>query len=70
MEVFVYLSPALDRAVDLPVGSVAAVLAGLVVALVPLLLVVRHAASRLEAETAAPPLRVIEGGKELGRRAA
>ncbi len=70
MELFVYLTPALDRAVDLPVGSVAAVLAALVVALVPLMLVVRHAVGLGSAEAAAPRLRVIEGRKELGRRAA
>jgi hypothetical protein len=70
MELFVYLAPALDRAVDLPVGSVAAVLAALVVALVPLMLVVRHAVGFGSAEAAAPQLRVIEGRKELGRRAA
>jgi len=70
MELFVYLAPVLDRAVDVPVGTIGAVLAGLVVALVPLLLVVRHALDAAVGETATPPLRVIEGGKELGRRAA
>jgi hypothetical protein len=70
MEWFVYLAPAPNGVVDLPVGSVAAFLAALVVALVPLLLVVRNTFAVRAAEPVTPPLRVIEGGKELGRRAA
>jgi hypothetical protein len=70
MEWFVSLAPVPDGAVEFSVGSGAIALAAALVALTPLWLVLRRALGWNPVEHAAPQLRVIEGGKELKRRAA
>jgi hypothetical protein len=77
MEWFVWLAPAWNGAS--PTGAVPGAvqygtgllpLIGVVTALVPVLLVVRHAVRGRNRAVEAPRLRVLEGGKELRRRAA
>jgi hypothetical protein len=54
----------------LPYGTGLLLLVGVVTALVPVLLVVRQALRGRSGATEAPRLRVLEGGRELRRRAA
>jgi hypothetical protein len=70
MEWFVSLAPVPDGAVEFTVTNGAVAVAALLVALTPVWLVLRRALGWEPAEDAAPQLRVIEGGKELKRRAA
>ena len=69
MEWFVFAAP-VPGPVEFTVGgrAVFAVLAA--VALTPVVLAVRHALGLAGRSPEAPQLRVIEGGKELGRQAA
>jgi hypothetical protein len=61
----------IPAAVEFGVGNIIGVIALLLVALAPVLLVVLDAlGTGREPAEEAPPLRVIEGGKEPGRRAA
>ena len=69
MEWFVLLAAVPDGALEFSIGTVGTILA-LLVAIVPVLLVVRHARDFEEVTLEAPPLRVIEGGKDLRRHAA
>jgi hypothetical protein len=77
MEWFAWVAPVWNGA--LPTGAVVGAvqygtgllqLVGVVTALVPVLLVVRQAFRGRSGATEAPRLRVLEGGKELRRRAA
>ena len=69
MEWFVFAAP-VPGPVEFTVGgsAVFAVLAAVV--LTPVALAVRHALGFAERRPATSPLRVIDGGKELGRQAA
>jgi hypothetical protein len=69
MEWFVLPAPLPGGAVESDIG-VAVTLAALLVAVVPLLLVLRHTFGLEHVTRLTPPLRIIEGGKELRRRAA
>ncbi len=69
MEWFIYAAP-VPASVEFSVASGTAFLTMLVVALTPVVLAVRHALSGGATLPETPQLRVIEGGKELRRRAA
>ena len=70
MEWFVVLAPVFHGTVEFRVGGVAAVVATLLVAGVPALLMLRHTLGLESAVPSARQLRVIEGGKEPRRQAA
>ena len=69
MEYFIFGTP-FPGPVDFVVGSGATFAVFLAAALPPLILVVRHALGLTPAAKTVPPLRIVEGRKELGRRAA
>jgi len=69
MEWFIFAAP-VPGPIEFSVCSGAAFAVGLAVALTPVALVVRHALGFATAATGARQLRVIEGGKEVGRQAA
>jgi hypothetical protein len=68
MEWFVFAAP-VPGPIEFTVGSGATFAALLSVALTPVALAIRHALGLAKAPEA-PQLRVIDGGKELGRQAA
>jgi len=68
MECFIF-GASLPGPVDFVVGSGATFAVFLAAALAPVILVVRHALG-LATTASTAQLRVVEGGKELGRRAA
>lgn len=69
MEWFVFAAP-VPGPVEFTVSGGAAFAVALATALTPVVLAVRHALGLDKAAPAAPQLRVIEGGKELGQQAA
>ena len=69
MEWFLFAAP-VPGPVEFSVGSGAVFTVILVAALTPLALAVRHALGLVTAAPDATRLRVIEGGKEVGRQAA
>jgi hypothetical protein len=69
MEWFVLLAPVPNGALEFSVGAVGVILA-LLVAVVPVLLVLRHALDAEEVTLEAPQLRVIDGLKDLWGHAA
>ncbi len=69
MEWFILAAP-VPGPVEFSVGSGAAFAVMLAAALAPVALAVRHALGLATAAPQTPELRVIEGGKDLGRRAA
>jgi hypothetical protein len=69
MEWFIFAAP-VPGPFEFSVGSGAAFAVMLAVALTPVALAVRHALGLATASPEAPQLRVIEGGKDLGRQAA
>jgi hypothetical protein len=70
MEWFVLLAPLPAAAVDASATSGATLVTTLMAALTPALLALRQTLRKTAVAPDAPQLRVIEGGKELGRRAA
>jgi hypothetical protein len=69
MEWFVFAAP-VPGPVEFNVGGTAAFAVMLATALTPVVLAVRRAFGRRDTTSTTPRLRVIEGGKELGRQAA
>jgi len=69
MEWFVLAAP-VPGAVEFSVSSVPAFVVMLLVAVAPVALAVREALGFGSVSRSAPQLRVLEGGKELSRRAA
>ena len=69
MECFIF-GASVPGPVDFVVGSGATFAVFLAAALPPVILVVRHALGLATTASTVPQLRVVEGGKELGRRAA
>ena len=69
MEYFIFGTP-FPGPVDFVVGSGVTFAVFLAAALPPLILGVRHALGLTTAVTSVPQLRVVEGRKDLGRRAA
>jgi hypothetical protein len=68
MEWCLFAAP-VPGAVDFGIGTIAACVA-LLTACVPLVVAARHALGLRLGESETPQLRVVEGGKELGQRAA
>jgi hypothetical protein len=69
MEWFLFAAP-VPGPVEFTVGNGATFAVLLAVALTPIVLAVRHALGLASVAPEAPRLRVIEGGKDLGRQAA
>ena len=69
MEWFVFAAP-VPGVVEFHAASGVSVITGLLVALTPVVLAVRQRLGLNRPESQVTRLRVIEGGKELGRRAA
>jgi ABC-type proline/glycine betaine transport system permease subunit len=70
MEWFIVLAPVPNGAVEFGIGNAPALVALLLAAVTPVALVVRHALGLEPKQPEVPALRVIEGGRELNRRAA
>lgn len=69
MEWFVFAAP-VPGVVEFHAAGGVSVITGLLVALTPVVLAVRQRFGLNKPESQGPQLRVIEGGKELSRRAA